>query len=72
MSRFIGLSPNAANLKKEEKIMANCAEMKKGDVFTCKICGLELQVVRTCSCTAGEEVSCTVPLQCCGQDMEKK
>ena len=22
--------------------MANCGEMKKGDVFVCKICGLEL------------------------------
>lgn len=52
--------------------MANCAEMKKGDLFTCKICGLELQVIKTCSCNAGEEVSCTVPLQCCGQDMGKK
>ena len=40
--------------------MANCAEMKKGDLFTCKICGLVLQVVKTCSCTAGKEVSCTV------------
>ena len=52
--------------------MANCAEMNKGDIFKCEKCGLELQVVRTCSCTAGEEVSCMVPLQCCGQDMEKK
>ena len=52
--------------------MANCAEMKKGDFFTCKTCGLELKVVKTCSCTAGKEVSCTVPLQCCGKDMVKK
>lgn len=52
--------------------MANCVEMKKGDIFKCKKCGLELQVVRTCSCSAGEEISCTVPLQCCGQDMVKQ
>jgi len=52
--------------------MANCATMKEGALFTCEICGLELQVVKTCSCTVGEEISCTVPLQCCGEDMVKK
>jgi hypothetical protein len=57
---------------KKEKNMANCAEMKTGDHFVCEVCGLELQVVKTCKCTAGEEISCTVPLQCCGRDMVKK
>ena len=52
--------------------MANCAEMKEGDIYVCNTCGLELQVTRICSCAAGEEVSCTVPLQCCGKDMTKK
>jgi hypothetical protein len=52
--------------------MANCVEMIEGDLFVCEICSLELQVVKTCSCTIGEEVSCTVPLQCCGKDMIKK
>jgi hypothetical protein len=27
------------------KTMANCCDMQKGDVFECKTCGLELQVV---------------------------
>jgi len=52
--------------------MANCVEMKKNDIFVCEICGLELQVIKTCACIVGEEVSCTVPLQCCGKDMKKK
>lgn len=52
--------------------MANCAEMKKGEIFICEVCGLELQVVHSCKCFAGEEISCTVPLQCCGQAMVKK
>jgi hypothetical protein len=52
--------------------MANCAEMIEGDFFECETCGLVLQVVKTCSCTVGKEVSCTVPLQCCGTDMIKK
>jgi hypothetical protein len=52
--------------------MADCANMKEGDVYKCETCGLELEVTRACSCTAGAEVSCTVPLQCCGKDMVKK
>ncbi len=51
--------------------MANCAEMKQGDVYLCKSCGLELQVTKTCSCGTGGG-TCEVPLKCCGQDMEKK
>jgi hypothetical protein len=58
--------------KKEDKVMANCAEMAEGDLFLCDICGLELQVVKTCDCSAGGEVFCSVPLQCCGKDMIKK
>ena len=52
--------------------MANCAEMKEGDIYKCETCGLELQVTKTCACSAGEEISCSVPLQCCGKDMVKK
>jgi hypothetical protein len=52
--------------------MANCAEMKPGDRFVCESCGLELQVTKACSCGAGEEGGCTVPLQCCGKDMTKQ
>jgi hypothetical protein len=52
--------------------MANCGEMKKGDVYVCKNCGLELQVVKKCACGSGGTQSCTVPLQCCGANMEKK
>lgn len=52
--------------------MANCSEMKKGDTFLCKSCGLELQVSKACSCESGAKGSCTVPLQCCGKEMTKK
>ena len=52
--------------------MADCTEMKEGDLFVCQSCGLELQVTKACSCIVGEQTSCTVPLQCCGKDMIKK
>lgn len=65
---------NAFNitLTKEGIPMAICHEMKKGDVYYCESCGLELQVLSTCSCGAGESDACSVPLQCCGKDMVKK
>lgn len=52
--------------------MANCCDMKEGDVFVCNQCGLELKVSNPCSCEPGEAGSCNVPLQCCGKEMVKK
>ena len=52
--------------------MANCADMKEGDLFVCESCGLELTVNKACSCGSGGEGECAVPLQCCGKDMVKK
>ncbi len=52
--------------------MANCCDMKEGDLFVCNVCGLELKVSKPCSCKEGEEEACNVPLQCCNQDMVKK
>lgn len=51
--------------------MANCSEMKEGEVFLCEKCGLELRVDKPCRCDA-HGGGCTVPLQCCGQEMIKK
>jgi len=51
--------------------MSDCSEMKKGDLFLCKACGLQLQVQEACTCGQGDS-TCNVPLQCCGQDMVKK
>ena len=51
--------------------MANCCEMNEGDLFVCRTCGLELRVAKACACKTGK-TSCHVPLQCCGQNMEKK
>lgn len=52
--------------------MANCSEMKEGEIYVCEKCGLELRVHKTCKCGAAGTDKCSVPLQCCGQAMVKK
>ena len=49
--------------------MANCSNMKEGDLYRCETCGLELKVVKPCSCSPGAEDACNVPLMCCGKEM---
>jgi hypothetical protein len=71
--RFVVLRTvcSSQTFRKGDYVMANCGEMKKGDLFVCKSCGLELQVSKACTCGSGA-ASCSVPLQCCGKDMVKK
>jgi hypothetical protein len=60
------------NFSYKENEMANCCEMKEGDVFFCEVCGLELSVKKACACDTDAADKCTVPLKCCNQDMKKK
>jgi len=47
-----------------------CSQMKLGQVYVCSDCGLELKVVRECSCT---EDSCACEdTTCCGSDLALK
>lgn len=39
--------------------MPDCHEMKKGQIYMCKDCGLELQVVAECK-------DCGTPAEACG------
>jgi len=56
--------------------MANCHEMKLGQVYVCEDCGLELEVVKECKeCgteadTCGCEAPCT--FECCGEPLKLK
>ena len=52
--------------------MANYCNMKEGDLYYCNTRGLELAVKKACSCAAGSENACSVPLTCCGKEMVKK
>ncbi|WP_197498765.1 hypothetical protein [Halodesulfovibrio spirochaetisodalis] len=54
--------------------MAICNEMKKGDIYYCSSCHLEIKVEKTCACKNDGEMDqhCSVPLQCCGKPLKKK
>lgn len=66
------MEPTTTNPNKKENKMANCCDMKEGDVFICKLCGLELSVKKACTCDTDSPEKCTVPLRCCGQEMTKQ
>ena len=38
---------------------------KKGDVFRCDVCGMELEITEDCKCKDAEMVH----LHCCGQEL---
>jgi hypothetical protein len=53
--------------------------MKKGEVYICEDCGLELQVLKECkdAGTPAEECACHATadpctMSCCGKDLVKK
>ena len=53
--------------------MPSCEDMKKGQIYMCKDCGLELQVVsecKTCSVTSG--CGCPCAFTCCEKELELK
>lgn len=52
--------------------MANCCDMKEGDLFVCEVCGLALKVDKSCRCEPAAAEACNVPLSCCGKEMVKQ
>ncbi len=59
--------------------MASCHDMKQGDIYYCKDCGIELQVVKECKNTdiPAEQCAChaegeSCSFSCCGSDLVKK
>ncbi len=39
------------------------AKAKRGDTFTCDVCGLVVAVDETCDCAVGEIVCCDIPMK---------
>lgn len=53
--------------------MPSCEEMKKGEIYECKDCGLQLQVVRECTtCSATSGCGCPCSFVCCEKEMTLK
>ena len=57
--------------------MGICHDMKEGQIYWCKTCGLELKVVKGCeSCCSGtEEGACSdenCTFTCCGEALQLK
>lgn len=59
--------------------MATCHDMKMGEIYLCKDCGIELQVVKECEDTAATADDCgchpsgdPCTFSCCGKPLEKK
>ncbi len=55
--------------------MANCHEMKVGEVYTCEKCGISLKVIRECEdChKPHDECECEpCTFTCCGEPLKKQ
>ena len=59
--------------------MVNCHDMKKGEVYLCKECGVELEVVAECKDVGKPADDCgchpsatPCTFSCCGKSLEKK
>jgi len=57
--------------------MAQCHEMKKGEIYACPECGIALQVVEECKDISKDTCGCDISdlecaFSCCGQELVKK
>ncbi|MFZ7113064.1 MAG: hypothetical protein ACOWYE_15380 [Desulfatiglandales bacterium] len=59
--------------------MPSCHDMKKGEIYTCKDCGIELQVIKECRDVGkpAEDCGChpsaaPCTFSCCGEELVKK
>ena len=59
--------------------MSSCHDMKKGEVYVCQGCGLELQVMEECKNAKQPHDACTCHphgdecvIDCCGEPLVKK
>jgi hypothetical protein len=54
--------------------MAHCTEMKLDQVWVCDKCGLQIKVVKECSCSEDPSVENACPadsvLTCCGSPLK--
>ncbi len=47
----------------------HCHDMKKGQVYACEECGLEIKIVNECSECCGDDGECGCSFHCCGEEL---
>jgi predicted nucleic acid-binding Zn ribbon protein len=53
--------------------MPSCEQMKKGQIYECTECGLQLQVVQECTtCATTTECGCPCTFVCCEKELTLK
>lgn len=53
--------------------MLHCHDMKKGEIYYCEECGLELKVMKECTeCCGSDDCEETCKFSCCGEDLKLK
>ncbi|MGA1868387.1 MAG: hypothetical protein ACMUJM_07550 [bacterium] len=59
--------------------MPGCHDMKKGEIYMCEDCGMELQVIKECKDIETDAAECgchiedeTCSIECCGKPLIKK
>ena len=57
--------------------MVSCGDMKKGEVYACDVCGLELEVKKEGNCPDIDDChphhgDACCEFECCGKPMHKK
>lgn len=61
--------------QRKETRMAGCYEMKKGDIYVCEDCGLEIQIIKECTDCDPNTATCgceDCSFVCCDKEMVKK
>ena len=59
--------------------MSGCHDMRKGEIFVCEDCGMELKVIKECKDAGVDATECSChteenpcSLECCGKPLIKK
>jgi hypothetical protein len=54
---------NATRRNTTSKEEIKMAKAKKGDLFTCELCGIVVAVDESCDCAVGELICCDIPME---------
>ncbi len=68
-TKHIGKTRNCGEV---EEMSLHCHDMKKGQVYACETCGLEIKILSECTECCNDEDQCGCSFTCCGDDLTLK